>query len=203
MRIWNVSLDVSQGRGRLTGFRFVASGRQFGRGLWRFVACVLRTKSAATKVRIEHGRESVESERAHRSIQGAIEDVVSGLQGTFRTRQTNSGRDTEQTNSRDAAGERMESIMQRSEAARWFWPFVLVAALAAAIVIAFSPFAQLKAPLAEPEFRMLVTVTAKQPQVAASTPVSIEPSHIVVVASRSPSIVDRLVGLLPQRKQSS
>jgi len=97
----------------------------------------------------------------------------------------------------------MENIMQRSEAAKWFWPFVLVAALAAAIVIAFSPFAQLKAPLAEPEFRMLVTVTAKQPQVAASTPVSIEPTHIVVVASRSPSIVDRLVGLLPQRKQSS
>jgi hypothetical protein len=97
----------------------------------------------------------------------------------------------------------MESIMQRSEAAKWFWPFVLVAAFAAAIVIAFSPFVQLKTPLAEPEFRMLVTVTAKEPQVAERTPASIEPSHIVVVGSRSPSIVDRLVGLLPQRKQSS
>ncbi len=97
----------------------------------------------------------------------------------------------------------MEKIMQRSEAAKWFWPFVLVAALAAAIVIAFSPFAQLKAPLAEPDFRMLVTVTAKQPDVEGRTPVSIEPSHIVVVGRRSPSIVDRLVGLLPQRKQSS
>ena len=93
--------------------------------------------------------------------------------------------------------------MQRSEAAKWFWPFVLIAALSAAIVIAFSPFVQPKAPLGEPEFRMLVTVTAQAPHVAERTPVIIEPSHIVVVGSRSPSIVDRLVGLLPQRKQSS
>jgi hypothetical protein len=97
----------------------------------------------------------------------------------------------------------MESSMQRSEAAKWFWPFVLIAALSAAIVIAFSPFVQPKAPLGEPEFRMLVTVTAQAPHVAERTPVTIEPSHIVVVGSRSPSIVDRLVGLLPQRKQSS
>jgi len=93
--------------------------------------------------------------------------------------------------------------MQRSEAAKWFWPFVLVAALAAAIVIALSPFFQPKAPLGEPEFRMLVTVTAQQPHVGERTAVSIEPSHIVVVGNRSPSVLDRLVGLLPQRKHSS
>ena len=49
----------------------------------------------------------------------------------------------------------------------------------------------------------MATVTAKQPDVAGRTQVSIEPSHIDVVARRSPSIVDRLVGLLAQRKQSS
>ena len=59
----------------------------------------------------------------------------------------------------------METIMQRSEAAKWFWPFVLVAALAAAIVIAFSPFAQMKAPLAEPEI-----VTRKDKPVSSSFP---------------------------------
>ena len=35
--------------------------------------------------------------------------------------------------------------MQRSEAAKWFWPFVLVAALAAAIVIAVSTYVPPKA----------------------------------------------------------
>jgi hypothetical protein len=203
MRIENGSRD---GRSKLASgrasFRFVAPGYRFAPGFARFVACPLSTKAAATKVRIEHGRKSVESESDRGGIQGAIEDAMSGLQGTFRTRQTNSGRDIDQTHSRDASGKRMESMMQRSEAAKWFWPFVLVAALAAAIVIAFSPFVQTKAPLGEPEFRMLVTVTAKQPHVADRIPVSIEPSHIVVVANRSPSILDRLVGLLPQRKQT-
>jgi len=187
-----------------TGFRFVASGHRFEPGLAHFVACVLRAKVGATNVRVGHQRKNVESGRPRRRIEAAIEDAVSGLQGTFRTRQTNSGRDTEQNNGRDGSGKRMESIMQRSEAAKWFWPFVLIATLSAAIVIAFSPFVEPKAPLGEPEFRMLVTVTAQRPHVAERTPVSIEPSHIVVVGSRSSSsIVDRLVGLLPHRKQSS
>ena len=86
MRIWNVSLDASQGRGRLTGFRFVASGRRFGGGLARFVACVLRAKAGATNVRVEHQRKNVESGRPRRRIEAAIEDAVSGLQGTFRRR---------------------------------------------------------------------------------------------------------------------
>ena len=196
-------MDRLRAAGCTPGFRFVASDHRFAPGLAHFVACVLRAKAGATNVRVEHERKNAESGRARRRIEAANEDAVSGLQGTLRTLQANSERDTEQCNGRDASGKRMESIMQRSEAAKWFWPFVLIAALSAAIVIAFSPFVQPKAPLGEPDFRLLVTVTAEAPQLAERTPVTIEPSHIVVVGSRSPSIVERLVGLLPQRKQSS
>ncbi|HEX8009890.1 MAG TPA: hypothetical protein VF814_02975 [Casimicrobiaceae bacterium] len=92
--------------------------------------------------------------------------------------------------------------MQRSEAAKWFWPFIGVAALAAAIVIGLS-FVQPKATTGTPDFRMLVTVTAQRPHVAERTRVTIEPSHIVVIGPRTPSILERLLGLLQQRKQPS
>src|SRR6266568_8653451 len=69
-----------------TGFRFVASGHRFEPGLAHFVACVLRAKVGATNVRVGHQRKNVESGRPRRRIEAAIEDAVSGLQGTFRTR---------------------------------------------------------------------------------------------------------------------
>lgn len=92
--------------------------------------------------------------------------------------------------------------MQRTEAAKWFWPFMLVAAFAAAAVIGLSAFVQSKAMSSEPEFRMVVAVTAATPHVE-GTPVTIEPSRIEVVGTRSLSIVDRLAALLPQRKRPS
>jgi hypothetical protein len=52
----------------------------------------------------------------------------------------------------------------------------------------------------EPEFRMVVAVSAGTPQVE-PTAVTIEPSRIEVVGTRSPSIIDRLAALLPQRKR--
>jgi hypothetical protein len=95
----------------------------------------------------------------------------------------------------------MESIMQRTEAAKWFWPFMLVAALAAAVVIGLSAFVQSKAMSGEPEFRMVVAVSAPTPHVE-GTPVTIEPSRIEVVGTRSRSIVDRLAALLYRRQRS-
>jgi len=97
----------------------------------------------------------------------------------------------------------MESVMQRSEAAKWFWPFVLVAALAAAIVIAVSTYVPPKATPGEPELRMLVAVAAAEGRATEPTPVVFEAPRIVVIGHRSPSILDRLEALLPQRKQSS
>ena len=101
----------------------------------------------------------------------------------------------------DTPGKRMESIMQRTEAAKWFWPIMLVAGLAAAAVIGISAFVQSKAMSGEPDFRMVLAVTAGTPRVE-RTVVTIEPSRIEVFATRSPSIVDRLAALLPQRKRS-
>jgi hypothetical protein len=96
----------------------------------------------------------------------------------------------------------MESIMQRTEAAKWFWPTMLVATLAAVAVVGFSGSVESSAISAEPEFRMVVDVSAKAPDVE-RTAVTIEPSRIEVVGTRSPSIVDRLAALLPQRKRPS
>jgi hypothetical protein len=98
------------------------------------------------------------------------------------------------------AGHEMENVMQRTEAVKWFWPFVLVATVAAATIIALPPFAS-KA-FAEPQFRMQLTVTAQRADVADLTPVKIEPSRILVTAKR-PSILDRLAGYLPLHKQPS
>jgi hypothetical protein len=92
--------------------------------------------------------------------------------------------------------------MQHTDAVKWFWPFMLVAALAAATIIAYPPFAA-KATAGEPQFRMLITVTARDPHVADRTPVTIEPSHITVLGKRSPSLIDRLAGFLPRRGQPS
>ena len=91
--------------------------------------------------------------------------------------------------------------MQRTEAAKWFWPIMLVAALAAAAVIGLSAFVQSKAMPDEPAFRMVIAVSAQAPHVEA-TAVNIEPSRIEVIGTRSPSIVDRLAALLPQRKRA-
>jgi hypothetical protein len=92
--------------------------------------------------------------------------------------------------------------MQRTEAAKWFWPIMLAAALAAAAVIGVSAFVQSKAMSDEPAFRMVIAVSGEVPRVE-RTAVTIEPSRIEVVGTRSPSIVDRLVALLPQRKRAS
>ena len=92
--------------------------------------------------------------------------------------------------------------MQRTEAAKWFWPTMLVAALAAVAVIGFSGSVQSRATSVEPAFRMVVSVTAATPHVE-RTAVTIEPSRIEVVGTRSRSIVDRLAALLPQRKRPS
>ena len=96
----------------------------------------------------------------------------------------------------------MENIVQRTDAVKWFWPFMLVAALAAATIIAFPPFPA-KATAEEPQFRMSITVTARDPHVADRTPVTIVPSHITVLGKRSPSLIDRLAGFLSQRRQPS
>jgi hypothetical protein len=104
------------------------------------------------------------------------------------------------------SGERMENemenIVQRTDAAKWFWPFMLVAAIAAATIIAFPPFPA-KATAEEPQFHMSITVSARDPHVADRTPVTIEPLHITVLGKRSPSFIDRLAGFLPQRRQPS
>ena len=103
---------------------------------------------------------------------------------------------------KDRIENKMENIVQRTDAVKWFWPFMLVAALAAATIIAFPPFPA-KAAAEEPQFRMLITVTARDPHVADRTPVTIEPSHITVLGKRPASIIDRLAGFLPQRRQPS
>ena len=92
--------------------------------------------------------------------------------------------------------------MQRTEAAKWFWPMMFAAALVAAAVIAFSAFVQSKAMSDEPAFRMVIAVSGQMPRVE-RTAVTIEPSRIEVVGTRSPSIVDRVVAWLPQRKRAS
>jgi hypothetical protein len=91
----------------------------------------------------------------------------------------------------------MEKIMHRTDAAKWFWPFLGVAALAATIVIGLSAHPQSKAMRGEPDFRMVVEVSAPAPHVEARTAVMIEPSRIEVMGTRSQSIIDRLGALLP------
>ncbi len=93
--------------------------------------------------------------------------------------------------------------MQRTDALKWFWPFMLVASLAAATIVALSPLAAAKTTWAEPRFRMLVTVTAKQSDLAeVGLPVAIEPSCILVKAKRPATILERFTALLPHREPS-
>ena len=92
--------------------------------------------------------------------------------------------------------------MLRTDALKWFWPFMLVAALAGATIIALPPFVPAKATAAEPQFRMLITVKAQQPHVADAIPVTIDPSRIEVNAKRPASIIERLAALLPHRHPS-
>lgn len=89
--------------------------------------------------------------------------------------------------------------MHRTDAAKWFWPFLGVAALAATIVIGLSAYMQSNAMLGEPDFRMVVVVSAPVPHVDERTRVTIEPSRIEVIGTRAPSFVDRLGALLPAR----
>ncbi|HZI83111.1 MAG TPA: hypothetical protein VFF44_04305 [Casimicrobiaceae bacterium] len=90
--------------------------------------------------------------------------------------------------------------MQRTDAVKWFWPFMLVASLAAGTIVALPPLAAAKADSAEPRFRMLVTVTARQSDLAeAGLPVAIEPACIVVKAKRPASMLDRF-SALPKRE---
>ncbi|HUH94000.1 MAG TPA: hypothetical protein VL742_12795 [Casimicrobiaceae bacterium] len=84
--------------------------------------------------------------------------------------------------------------MQRTDAAKWFWPFMLVAALAAATVIALPSWTPAEA-TAQPRFRMLVTVTARPAATETALPVAIDPYCIQVKAKR-PSILERLAGLM-------
>ena len=87
--------------------------------------------------------------------------------------------------------------MHRTDAARWFWPFLGVAGLAAAIVIGLSAYVQSQATPGAPDFRMVVAVSATAPQVGERAVVTIEPSRIEIIGKRSPSMVDRLGALLP------
>ncbi|HTS20713.1 MAG TPA: hypothetical protein VMN79_02780 [Casimicrobiaceae bacterium] len=83
--------------------------------------------------------------------------------------------------------------MERTDALKWFWPFMLVAAVAAATIVALPTFTP-KATADEPQFRMLVTVTAKPSDVVALTPVMLDPSCIRVLAKRPPSLIERMAG---------
>ena len=93
--------------------------------------------------------------------------------------------------------------MQRSDALKWFWPFMMVAAVAAATLVALPPFqARANAKADEPEFRMTMTVTGtRDAHVADRSVVAIEPYHIQVTAKRV-SLLDRLAEHFTQRRSS-
>jgi hypothetical protein len=104
----------------------------------------------------------------------------------------------------------METVMQRTDAVKWFWPFMLAAVVAAATIIALPPF-QTKHVLSgveaatadEPQFRMQLTVTgARESNVADRALFAIEPYPISVTAKRAPTLLERLAGALTQRKPS-
>jgi hypothetical protein len=99
----------------------------------------------------------------------------------------------------------MENVMERTNALKWFWPFMIVAALAAATIVALPQFAGRAAP--EPQFRMLVKVTAQQPHVGDAmhvsdvTPAATERYCIQVKAKRL-SIIERLADALSHRQST-
>jgi hypothetical protein len=85
--------------------------------------------------------------------------------------------------------------MQRTDAAKWFWPFMLVAAIAGATVVALPASAPVEV-TPQPQFRMVVTVTARPSGLAQTLrPVALDPYRIEVKAKR-PSILERLAGLV-------
>jgi len=92
--------------------------------------------------------------------------------------------------------------MERTDALKWFWPFMLVAAAAAATIIALPPF-PVKANPGEPQFRMQVTVMgARDPHVADRDVVAIEPYRVLVTAKRTPTLLDRVAEHFAQRKRT-
>jgi hypothetical protein len=96
----------------------------------------------------------------------------------------------------------MENVMQRTDALKWFWQFMLVATLAAATIIAFPPFVT-RASADEPRFRMVVQVVAPMPHVSEATPVTLEPSCIEVKAKRPTPVSARFASGFAQRRQAS
>jgi len=85
--------------------------------------------------------------------------------------------------------------MQRTEAVKWFWPFMLVAALAAATLIALPPF-QANGVLSTAEaasgfplqFRIQTTVVGTRATHVADRAVALEPYRIQVTAKRAAAI---------------
>jgi hypothetical protein len=100
----------------------------------------------------------------------------------------------------------METVMQRTDAVKWFWPFMLSAVVAAATIIALPPsvLSGVEGATAdEPQFRMQLTVTgASESNVADRALFAIEPYPINVTAKRAPTLLERLAGALTQRKPS-
>jgi hypothetical protein len=97
----------------------------------------------------------------------------------------------------------MENVMERTDAVKWFWPFMFVAALAAATIVALPQFAASKEP--EPQFRMLVKVTGKAPRATEALHVSdgiatVEATpmerYCIEVKAKRPSMIERFAGAL-------
>jgi hypothetical protein len=98
----------------------------------------------------------------------------------------------------------MENVMERTNALKWFWPFMIVAALAAATIVALPQFAG-RGASPEPQFRMLVKVTAQQPHVGDAMHVSdVTPNdrYCIQVKAKRPSIIERLAGALSHRQST-
>ena len=96
--------------------------------------------------------------------------------------------------------------MERTDAVKWFWPFMFVAALAAATIVALPQFAGSKEP--EPQFRMLVTVTAQAPHATEALHVSdgiaaadAAPAerYCIEVKAKRPSMIERFAGALSRQ----
>jgi hypothetical protein len=107
------------------------------------------------------------------------------------------------------AGERMENVMERTNALKWFWPFMIVAALAAATIVALPQFAGSKEP--EPQFRMLVKVTAPRAHVSdamqvsdatAPTDATSTERYCIQVKAKRPTLIERFADALSHRQPS-
>jgi len=83
---------------------------------------------------------------------------------------------------------------------------MIVAALAAATIVALPQFAARELP-PEPQFRMLVKVTAQQPHVGDAMHVSDTTSgaierYCIQVKAKRPSLIERLAGALSHRQST-